>query len=315
MTVATYDNLPFITVDEENCQITCELVKELASYEQEGKTFNAFDLLKESGLSFQGENIVVNEISLVPASSEETVNYYAVGGFQGWNVESPAEFTFADGVYTLVAEKASTMKISTLKGDWDSFNSATIAPAEEEGKFVVKADYEFVLDYEATWTVTINPTNQTINFATEDERPQVDIYVRGGMNGWGAEDAWKLTTTDGVIYTLAGVSIASDVQFKIADASWGTINYGANEAVTPNTVVALLYNGGNISLTESVENATIEFNLTDKTLKVITGNSVNAIESENAAVYYNLQGVKVANPAEGNVYIVKKGSKVSKMAF
>lgn len=40
---------------------------------------------------------------------------------------------------------------------------------------------------------------------------------------------------------------------------------------------------------------------------------IEAIEAETApAVYYNLQGVEVANPENGRVYIVRRGSKVSK---
>lgn len=38
-----------------------------------------------------------------------------------------------------------------------------------------------------------------------------------------------------------------------------------------------------------------------------------ADEDEQPEVYYNLQGVKVANPATGAVYVVKRGSKVNKV--
>ncbi len=276
-----------------------------------------------AAMAFSAQAAPTDQMLYVRAGEEEAVNYYAVGGFQGWNVEEPAQFTFADGVYTLIAEKASTMKISTLKGDWDSFNSATIAPNMidqifDDGAvpFVVTPDYEFVMDYEATWTVTINPEQQSIKFTTNDARPQVDIYIRGGMNGWEAVDAWKLTSTDGNLYKLANASIEAGVEFKIADASWGTINYGLGSEIEPNTTVTLTYNAGNIKLAQSVENATVEFNLSDKTLKVSTGSGVEAIESnDGSAVYYNLQGVKVANPSEGSIYIVKKGNKVSKVAF
>ena len=41
--------------------------------------------------------------------------------------------------------------------------------------------------------------------------------------------------------------------------------------------------------------------------------SIAADENE-APVYYNLQGVRVANPESG-LYIVVKGSKVSKVVF
>lgn len=46
--------------------------------------------------------------------------------------------------------------------------------------------------------------------------------------------------------------------------------------------------------------------------------SISAVEAEaveGPAEYYNLQGMKVANPAAGQIYIVKEGSKVSKRVF
>lgn len=45
---------------------------------------------------------------------------------------------------------------------------------------------------------------------------------------------------------------------------------------------------------------------------------ISAVEAEaveGPAEYYNLQGMKVANPAAGQIYIVKEGSKVSKRVF
>ncbi len=44
--------------------------------------------------------------------------------------------------------------------------------------------------------------------------------------------------------------------------------------------------------------------------------AVDGIEADSALEeYFNLQGVKVANPEKGNIYIVRKGSKVSKRLF
>ena len=45
-----------------------------------------------------------------------------------------------------------------------------------------------------------------------------------------------------------------------------------------------------------------------------SGDGVESIEADNnaAPVYYNLQGVRVAN-AENGLFIVKKGNKVSKV--
>lgn len=44
-------------------------------------------------------------------------------------------------------------------------------------------------------------------------------------------------------------------------------------------------------------------------------NDVEVAEQDAPAVYYNLQGVEVANPAEGSLYICKKGNKVTKVVL
>lgn len=42
--------------------------------------------------------------------------------------------------------------------------------------------------------------------------------------------------------------------------------------------------------------------------------NIEAVVDENAPVeYFNLQGVRVANPAEGGIYIRRQGNKVSKI--
>lgn len=44
--------------------------------------------------------------------------------------------------------------------------------------------------------------------------------------------------------------------------------------------------------------------------------AVTSIENSNVApVYYDMQGRKIANPQNGNIYIVKKGTKASKVVF
>lgn len=79
------------------------------------------------------------------------------------------------------------------------------------------------------------------------------IFVRGDMNGWGAEPAWEFLTTDKVnIYILEGVSIAQGTGFKIADSSWGNINCGAKGNLEFNKKYSLENAGssGNITMPE-----------------------------------------------------------------
>lgn len=72
---------------------------------------------------------------------------------------------------------------------------------------------------------------------------QTGIYLRGGMNNWGDEikdsegnvtttkeellAPWEFLTTDVAnVYEIASCSIDKDTEFKVADATWGTINCG-----------------------------------------------------------------------------------------
>lgn len=247
----------------------------------------------------------------------EDVKYYAVGAFQGWEPSTPTEFGEENGIFTFVAKNASAIKISTTKGDWDTFNSGTIGPKNkdynyEEGPFeyVKFANYQFTFAYEATWTITIDPSNKTMQFSTTDPKPTtpIDIYLRGDMNGWNAVDEWKFNTTDGVIYTLANVNIEASQGFKVADASWGSINFGYNDPVEPNSEVVLYNTQSNIKLTKSVTNATVEFNLDTKAFSITGTTGVDSLDKANEpAVYFNLQGAKVEKGTKGILIRVTAG--------
>ena len=59
------------------------------------------------------------------------------------------------------------------------------------------------------------------------------IFLRGGMNSWGADPEWEFQTTESEgVYTLADKSLSG--QFKVADANWSdACNYGAMKGAVP----------------------------------------------------------------------------------
>ncbi len=61
----------------------------------------------------------------------------------------------------------------------------------------------------------------------------------------------------------------------------------------------------------SVYNDNVQFQPT-ATIGDVTGVESVAVDADNAAEYFNLQGVKIVSPANGGLYIVKRGNKVSK---
>lgn len=55
------------------------------------------------------------------------------------------------------------------------------------------------------------------------------IYLRGGMNDWGAVPEYEFLTTDKAgVYAIESCAIGEGVEFKVADANWADINYGHN---------------------------------------------------------------------------------------
>lgn len=103
-----------------------------------------------------------------------------------------------------------------------------------------------------------------------------DLYLRGDITGsnWPALPAYKFQTTDNDTYTLDVADLHGN--FKIADAAWGSHNYGSNGAkVVLGEEYTCSLNGGNMSLAGSgkAENVTLTFVLSTKKL-TIKGKSV-----------------------------------------
>jgi hypothetical protein len=255
------------------------------------------------------------------------------GSFNGasWDAENPAEFTYADGVYTYEGDQLTQFKISTACGDWDTFNAGALCADVTglNGEWVdlaagdgnIGAPYSAVDPKHGVIEVKGDLSQIRVTMTSPEDTGYKAIYLRGDMNSWGAEDAWKFTTEDGVNYTFTcaeGQEIQAGVGFKIADADWDTINYGCSEEIELDVPYTWYYNGDNAMLAEDW-NGTVSFSLNGAKEPVeitFTNDAEGAVNSiaadENVApVYYNLQGVRVAN-AENGLYIVVKGNKATK---
>lgn len=86
------------------------------------------------------------------------------------------------------------------------------------------------------------------------------IYIRGGMNGWGTSEDWEFADEGNGVYALYDVTLSG--QFKIADASWGTINYGGdNSKIKAGTDYNLYHNGANIVTEGTINCSRVVFTL------------------------------------------------------
>lgn len=83
-----------------------------------------------------------------------------------------------------------------------------------------------------------------------------NLYIRGDMNGWGADSAYQfMTGTDENSWKTGVITINAGEGFKVADDSWGPVNLGSGDAdqVTPGEAFTLNNDGssGNLFVTSN----------------------------------------------------------------
>lgn len=177
-----------------------------------------------------------------------------------------------------------------------------------------------------------NPTTHVMVVEAEEEDVVVaypTLYATGSFNEWAAPgtDTTPLCQFDDATHTYtvevdlgAGNADGNPVEFKLAGEGWSNEIAGPEEdTIIGEEEATKVSRGGSNLKTYLTGMQTLTFNY--DTMLMTFGSSdlvsgVNAVisEVEEAPVYYNLQGVKIANPDKG-IYIVKKGNNVSKVVF
>lgn len=102
-----------------------------------------------------------------------------------------------------------------------------------------------------TYTFKFNRNNMTL-----DVIPQ--LYLVGDVTGWGKNDAYRMSTTDGKTYTLTVTNLSDE--FKFYGGAWGVYEFGgAGTNLSNGTYTNLSGGGGNMKLS-SVR--TVKFTIT-----------------------------------------------------
>lgn len=257
----------------------------------------------------------------------------------GWAPETPYEVTAGtDGNYTVTIKNWKGAKFSTVKGEWNEFNTGVVyfAVTEETiGKEIelTKNDGPNSMPaWPGDWTLVFNSDLTKVTATTTTDKPTgpVAIYIRGDVNGWlnDADDAtkaqWQFKLKEGTENTFelvceGATAIPANKNFKIADGDWGVYNYGFGDS-EPAAVVVDLEQEWFFNKKESffekdfVGTITIEAVPSTASMVLCTEKAgVEDIATENAPVeYFNLQGIRVANPENG-VFIARQGKTITKV--
>lgn len=261
---------------------------------------------------------------------------YLRGDMNGWGATSENEFTTTNNIKfvleNVTINAGQSFKVST--SDWDSYLNfggvinipeAAFCTLERNGDNCTVAQ-----NYTGTVTMFISgPHARQIYLGEvedEIEPTERELFLVGDNYGnWNSTDSsLKFTSEEDNVYTLHmpdGITGG----WKIWDGTWA-YNFGGNgQALVLGEEGDAWFNAGaNFSFT-TTEDVDIVFTLTEGSdlqgssipsrilVRSHIINGVDAIDADaNApAVYYNMQGVRVANPEKG-MYIVVRGGKATK---
>lgn len=298
-------------------------------------------------------------VALSAAAQDKIYVVGAWGGADHWNMKDMKEITKTGDNFVFSIDALSAFKMSTnpivLEGEgeeakesWTSFDEGNYGCMYGfkvgEVKELFKGGGNIAAPYVANYTVTIAGDFSTVLLQTSDPNPDggFNVFFRGGMNDWGAPAEWQFTCVDkeNLIYEFNcgdALAIQADVEFKVADANWGSINFGMPQKMNPETeqvenlaffpledTQKLVYNNNANLLVKEEFYGKAFFNLS--TYELYMTNDTEAenpflgqgavnditVEGNGAAAYYNLQGVRVSEPANG-LYIVVKDGKATKV--
>lgn len=222
--------------------------------------------------------------------------------------------------------------------DWNTVNANRLAGAESDAEVTVDTPFELVYSeysmhlnpgkYDFTVTFADGKASLTAKASSVPDPVEVPehLYVIGNFAnaGWNPAAAVEMTK-EGNTFSIIGEA-TGDLNFGFgtvlgADSSdWDTFNanrYGQaedNAVVALDTPITLTKNSNAIRLEEAGNyKLTVVFGETEITFTATKESGIEGVAAEAAAPaeYYNLQGVRVENPAEG-LYIVVRGGKATK---
>lgn len=254
-------------------------------------------------------------LSIATMSTEVTADgLYLAGAINNWASDNEQyHFTEDNGIYTLkVPRLAGDFKIVTK--DWGlQFGCASkIVYGQEYSCFNTPNGNNISLAEEVALDVILTFDLENM-ILTAQGVPT--LYLIGEFNGWTPLATYAFDYTDG-IYTLktrdfsGGFMISTlDNSFKLGSKTGNAIELDKEHPLSPD--------GLNISYAGLPERATSKVKVTVYT-EGTYDHSTTGIESvgdeaaDGPVEYFNLQGIKVNNPAKG-IYIKRQGSTVEKI--
>ena len=254
------------------------------------------------------------------------------------NTTPNAESMLYDAASGIIVDKAMTIKAIAIAEGYNDSEVATVTYSiEGEAPMNPSATFDFTKP--STLQPALTPPSSTS--PSDDERVKLDNYVfynnyalvkftsPDGAKGTNWSQLWngsdgpqvRVYTNSTITITAAESLTIEKVEFISAGSSYIKIKYNGTLGSYSVSGATGTWTRGAVNALAAEDRESITFDVTGtsrlNSINVYTSGVPTGVEDvtvdENAPVeYYNLQGVRVANPENG-IYIRRQGSKVSKV--
>lgn len=283
--------------------------------------------------------------ALAMSATAFAADYYVIGsnvnGHSWTESDETAKMTPVegqDGIYTVTLDVLGTgFKLND--GGWDNPEANWGSSGDADDLLTLGEAFELTVGKDSgnisfdgvaevtNAVVTFDLNNLTVKVEGE-AAGEIEWFITGDFNEWAltGEKAVKLENKDNVLsgtVTLVYLTEEGDNNtFKISNTGWGK-QYGhgefsVDEINADNLTTELAEVGSDDAMPihlEGTYNVTFDLETLEITFEAKEGGSVADINVDANApvVYYNLQGIRVDNPAAGNIYIAKRGNVATKV--
>lgn len=289
-------------------------------------------------------NLMLAVVAIITSgTSAYAAPLYIFGSFNGWDPANSTEMTYANGVYTLediLLDSGSNFAFATIQSrDWNTVNANRYGFAVDNAfailggtpNPIVKGAGAMQVGVAGVYDITVDLNAMTMTLTGEIAYPE-HVYVLGNLSvgEWNTNSGVELFqgTTAGIYTGTISVNDTGDgngyfTLVTALGADWSAVNesvrYGATEKDEPiyeGETKALKSTGGGSENSWKIAAGEwdVTANLNTLTITVNKSNGIAGITmsaAETPAMYYNLQGVQITNPA-GGLYIVKRGNNATK---
>ena len=277
-------------------------------------------------------------VAAVVAMGVSAQSLYIFGSFNGWDPANSFEMWQENGVYVMEEIEfgaGGNFGLSTIQSsDWDAVNANRYGFEEDNAKAVegqamkiVKGAGAIQVPAAGIYNIYVNLSAMTVTLKKSGEvviNVPNQLYAVGNLSAgsWDPATAVELTKEGNIFYGEVTFTGAGDGYSYFAvsggKGDWTSVNAARFAPVAGEVAFNLdekvEFDRGEAAF-KVVAEGTYFINVDFDSMTVWVSSEaagVEAIEVETATpIYYNLQGVEVANPQNG-LFIVKQGNKVSK---